>query len=188
MSEDFSSNIENELAAAEKELAAIDARRKLLLDRIRSLRDQQAQSGFERIVERLETGITSLTNFSTEKEKIGLFRSLFRGREDVYPRRFESTKTGKKGYLPVCQNEWITGVCQKPRIRCEQCNHRMFAPVTDEVVRNHLTGFDPKERSGKDFVMGVYPLLSDDTCWFLAVDFDKSTWQQDSAASCRGIF
>lgn len=105
MSENFVSNVESELSAAENELAALDARRKLLLDRIRFLRDQQAQSGFEKIGERLATGITSLTNFSAEKEKIALFRSLFRGREDVYPRRFESTKTGKKGYLPVCQNE-----------------------------------------------------------------------------------
>lgn len=182
MSKDFFSNIEYELAAAEKELAALDARRKILLEKIQSLRDPQARSGLEKIGERLEPGDTKLTDFSTEKEKLSLFRNLFRGREDVYPRRFESIKTGKKGYLPVCQNEWITGVCQKPRIRCEQCNHRMFAPVTDEVIRNHLTGLDPKERSGKDFVMGVYPLLPDDTCWFLAVDFDKTTWQQDAAA------
>lgn len=182
MSENFYSNAENELAAAENELAAIDARRKILLEKIQSLRHQQARSGLEKIGERRVSPNSSLTNLSTEKEKITLFRSLFRGREDVYPRRFESIKTGKKGYLPVCQNEWITGVCQKPRIRCEHCNHRMFAPVTDEVVRNHLTGFDPKERSGKDFVMGVYPLLPDDTCWFLAVDFDKTTWPQDAQA------
>jgi hypothetical protein len=181
MSEEFSSNVENELAAAENELEGLDARRKLLVERIRSLREQQARLRLEKRGERLEPGETSLTTFSTEKEKIVLFRSLFRGREDVYPRRFESTKTGKKGYLPVCQNEWVTGVCQKPRIRCEQCNHRIFAPVTDEIFGNHLRGFDPKERAGKDFVMGVYPLLPDDTCWFLAVDFDKTTWQQDAA-------
>jgi hypothetical protein len=84
-------------------LAAFDARRKILLERIRAVHDQQARSGFEKMVERLEPGDTSLTNFSTLKEKIALFRSFSSGREDVYPRQSESIKTGKKGYLPVSQ-------------------------------------------------------------------------------------
>src|SRR5216117_916733 len=72
--------------------------------------------------------------------KIALFRSLFRGRDDVYARRFESRKTGKSGYAPACANEWIRGICEKPRIRCAECPHRRFLPVTDEVIRWHLTG------------------------------------------------
>jgi hypothetical protein len=51
---------------------------------------------------------------SPPEAKIALFRALFRGREDVYPRRFESRKTGKTGYQPVCGNEWVQGVCEKP--------------------------------------------------------------------------
>jgi superfamily II DNA or RNA helicase len=188
MSDYSFSDLKNAIAAAEDELSALDARRTVLLEKIRSLRDQQIRIGLENVGGKLDSKEAGLTNLSTQDEKIALFRNLFRGREDVYPRRFESIKTGKKGYLPVCQNEWVTGVCLKPKIRCEQCNHRMFAPVTDDVVRNHLTGFDPKEHSGKDFVIGVYPLLPDDTCWFLAVDFDKTTWQQDAGAffeTCR---
>ena len=50
------------------------------------------------------------------------------------------------------------------------------------VVRNHLQGFDPQDRSGRDFTIGVYPMLPDETCWFLAVDFDKVSWQEDARA------
>src|SRR5438270_14029628 len=64
-----------------------------------------------------EHSIGPLTQASPAAEKIDLFRSLFRGREDVYPRRFESRKTGKTGYSPACANEWVRGVCEKPRIK-----------------------------------------------------------------------
>src|SRR5277367_420544 len=116
---------------------------------------------------------------SAPEDKIALFRSLFRGREDVYPRRFESRKTGKTGYSPVCANEWVRGVCEKPRIKCAECPHQMFLPITDDVIRHHLSGQD---ENGRDFVMGIYPMLLDESCFFLAADFDKATWQQDSKA------
>ena len=112
------------------------------------------------------------TNQSSREEKIALFRSLFCGREDVYPRRFESVKTGKKGYQLACRNEWVKGICEKPKIRCEDCGQREFLPVTNLVIRNHLQGFDPQDRPGRDFTIGVYLMLPDETCWFLAVDFD----------------
>jgi superfamily II DNA or RNA helicase/very-short-patch-repair endonuclease len=124
---------------------------------------------------------------SPSQAKIVLFRSLFRGREDVYPRRFESRKTGRSGYAPACANEWVRGICEKPRIKCAECPHRRFLPVTDEVIRWHLSGCDGE---GKPFVGGVYPLLQDETCFLLAVDFDKSGWQGDAAAfleSCRRL-
>ena len=79
---------------------------------------------------------------SSARVKIALFRSLFRGRDDVYPRRFESRKTGKSGYAPACANEWVRGICEKPRIKCAECPHRRFLPVTDEVIRWHLSGQD----------------------------------------------
>ena len=111
-----------------------------------------------------------------------MFRSLFRGREDVFPRRFESSKTGKSGYAPVCSNEWKSGVCQKPKISCQDCLNRSFTPVSDEIIRNHLKGEDPNDRMARDYTIGVYPFLVDETCWFLAVDFDKSTWIEDAKA------
>jgi hypothetical protein len=124
---------------------------------------------------------------SPVQAKVRLFRSLFRGREDVYARRFESRRTGKHGYAPACANEWVRGVCEKLRIKCADCVHRRFLPLTDGVIRWHLSG---AEGSGEPFVAGVYPLLPDDTCRFLAIDFDKSAWREDAAAcleSCRRL-
>lgn len=116
---------------------------------------------------------------SPAQAKIALFRTLFRGREDVWPRRFESLRTGKSGYAPACANEWRPGVCEKPRIKCAVCPHRQFLPVTDEAIHAHLTGTDD---AGKPFTMGVYPMLRDETCHFLAVDFDGKAWGEDATA------
>jgi superfamily II DNA or RNA helicase/very-short-patch-repair endonuclease len=126
-------------------------------------------------------------HLSPPEAKIALFRSLFRGRDDAYPRRFESRKTGKSGYQPACGNEWAPGLCEKPRIKCAACTHQKFLPVTDEVIRWHLSGHDD---FGREFVMGVYPLLRDETCNFLAADLDKAQWEEDAQAileTCRRL-
>ena len=111
--------------------------------------------------------------------KIALFRSLFRGRTGVYPRRVESRKIGRSEYAPACANEWVRGLCEKPRIKCADCSHRRFLPVTNEVMRWHLLG---RDGDGRPFVAGVYPLLQDETCGFLAVDFDNAGRQD---ACCK---
>jgi superfamily II DNA or RNA helicase/very-short-patch-repair endonuclease len=129
----------------------------------------------------------SIDHLSPPDAKIALFRTLFRGRDDVYARRFESRQTGKSGYSPACSNEWASGVCEKPRIKCAACPHQRFLPVTDDVVRWHLSGCD---NLGRDFVMGIYPLLRDETCFFLAIDLDKQNWQEDARAvmdTCRRL-
>ena len=114
---------------------------------------------------------------STE-EKVALFRRLFRGRTDVYPVRWES-KAGKSGYSPACANEWRSGICDKPRIKCADCGNRLPVPLTDQTIYDHLAG---------RHTVGVYPLLADDSCHFLAVDFDDADWRNDAQAfahSCR---
>lgn len=115
---------------------------------------------------------TELAKLSTD-EKVALFRSLFRGRTDVFPIRWESKTSGKSGYSPACANEWQPGICEKPRIKCSDCGNRRPIPLSDAVIFDHLTG----ERT-----VGVYPLLSDDTCYFLAVDFDEAEWREDVQA------
>src|SRR6266436_1469108 len=91
-----------------------------------------------------------VTNSSPPIAKIRLFRSFFRGREDIYPRRFESRKTGKSGYAPACGNEWVRGVCEKPRIKCTDCANRRFFQITDQTIGWHLLG---RDGAGRDFVM-----------------------------------
>jgi hypothetical protein len=129
----------------------------------------------------------AVNQHSPSEAKIALFRSLFRGRDDVYPRRFESRKTGKSGYSPACANEWVRGLCDRRTVKCMDCLNRRFLPVTDEAIRQHLTGYDP---NGREFVMGVYPMLLDETCFLLAADFDRETWREDASAvreTCRQL-
>lgn len=126
-----------------------------------------------------------VTQFASPAAKIALFRSLFRGREDVYPLRFESRQTGRSGYSPACANEWVRGLCDKRTVKCADCPHRRFLPVTDEVVRSHLLGAD---EAGRAVVMGLYPMLLDESCFLLAADFDEANWREDVAAvwqSCQ---
>ena len=116
----------------------------------------------------------------TTTEKVALFRRLFQGRTDVYPVRWES-KAGKAGYSPACANEWLAGVCEKPRVKCADCGHRQLMPLTDQTLYDHLAG---------RHTVGVYPLLTDDGCHFLAVDFDDADWRADAQAftqSCREL-
>jgi superfamily II DNA or RNA helicase len=117
----------------------------------------------------------------TPADKVKLFRSLFRGREDIFPTRFVSARTGKSGYAPACRNKFVRGVCGLPKIKCGDCLNQAFIPFDDSAVVGHLTG---------RHVMGIYPLLADETCWFLAVDFDKSSWIEDVGAfveTCRQV-
>ena len=129
-----------------------------------------------------------ITADSTSTEKIALFRRLFAGRHDVFPLRWENTKTKRSGYAPACGNEWIRGVCNKPQIKCGECPNQAFLPVSNEVIANHLRGSDRAKASRADFVAGVYPLMPDETCWFLTADFDGANWSADALAyveTCR---
>ena len=170
------------IAKAEEELARLNTERSRVIERLKNLRFERTQ--IDRLPSQLSlfSDSVSLTNDSPEDEKIALFRLLFHGREDVYPRRFQSAKTGRSGYQPACKNEWVRGICKKPKIKCRDCDNKSYLPVTDQVIRNHLMGFDPSTTSRKDFTIGVYPLLVDKTCWFLAADFDKDTWKEDVVA------
>lgn len=125
---------------------------------------------------------SGLCQASPVAEKIARFRELFRGRDDVYARRFENARSGKSGYSPACGNEWMRGVCEKPRIKCSDCPNPCWLAVTDEVVHWHLAGRDAADRP---FVMGVYPMLRDETCFLLAADFDGPGWMDDAACFAR---
>ena len=126
----------------------------------------------ERAFQQMEIPIFQITKNSDSSEKIQLFKSLFRGRDDVYARRWENKKKGTAGYTPACGNEWKYGICLKPKMSCSDCVHKDYLMLTDEVTEYHLTG-----RNG--LVVGIYPMLLNDTCYFLAIDFDDEGWQND---------
>lgn len=98
--------------------------------------------------------------------KVDLFISYFKGRNDVYPFRWES-QNGRSGYSPACWNEWKPKVCNKPRISCTECSNKQFKHYDGQAIFDHLKG---------NQTIGIYPLLENNTTHILAADFDKDDW------------
>jgi len=113
---------------------------------------------------------SDVNNTSDSLSKISLFMSLFKGRDDVYAKRWENKNKDTSGYSPVCLNLWKAGVCGKPKISCSKCKNKLYAALDEDVIENHLRG---------NIVVGIYPMLQDETCCFLAMDFDEADWQSD---------
>ena len=120
-------------------------------------------------------GVYSPLTFPSVKlsieERVAIFHSLFKGREDVYARRWFSKTTGKSGYQPVCINEWRRGVCDKKKFKCADCPNRHFAPLTYQDLYRHLEG---KDENCCD-VVGLYAIMPDNNCAFLCADFDDKS-------------
>jgi len=116
------------------------------------------------------------------QEKVALFRGLFKGREDVFARRWYSKASGKSGYQPVCLNEWNPQFCNKKQYKCAECPNRQLKALTYDDYYRHLEG---KSAGGCD-VIGLYVILNDNTCYFLCVDFDdklcENGYQKDVQA------
>jgi hypothetical protein len=148
---------------------------KVRLGLAETLESRTSPEGVQQEASRLEPSL-HLNDGANPTEKIRLFMSLFKGREEVYAKRWES-KEGRSGYAPVCLNEWKPGFCGKPEVKCAFCKHKSYAPLDARVIEAHLRG---------NLVAGIYPLRQDEKCHFLAMDFDKDGWQQDVSA-LRGV-
>lgn len=169
--------LDSAIASEEARLVELDRLRDATRDRLadlRALREPTRSGGAAKCE-------AASSEAWTPQRKVALFASLFRGREDVFPVRWERPAKGRSGWAPRCANEWKAGVCAKPRVRCGACPNQAFVkPVEDELLA-HLRGRQ---------VMGVYPLLPDDTTWLLAVDLDGRSWRTDVAAlreACREL-
>ncbi|MDO8501470.1 MAG: DEAD/DEAH box helicase family protein [Gemmatimonadaceae bacterium] len=177
-SEDDPPGIESALAEQEARVARLDHELAEARAHLLDLRERQAVAlGVRPSVPAPSPPGTS--SRLSVPEKISRFRTLFRGREDVYPKFWHNPKLNRSGYAPACANEWFRGVREKPLLRGGDALNREFLPVTDRVIEDHLRG---------RHTIGVYPLLTDDTCWFLAADFDDDGWRDDVAAfaeTCR---
>ncbi|MEO5711973.1 MAG: DEAD/DEAH box helicase family protein [Luteolibacter sp.] len=150
------------LEQIEVELRELDLRREALI----------RERGCLLLEEQLEKDTVVTAGF-TPAEKIDLFLSLFRCRVDVYPKLWENEKFGRKGYSPVCRNEWLRGICEKPKVKCSDCPHQAFPPLDESAARDHLTG---------KAVIGTYAIRENNTCVFLAADFDGDGWREDIRA------
>jgi superfamily II DNA or RNA helicase len=159
---------EHKLKEFEEQLQKMDADRISLLRKIHTLREELTQEA-EAARPLLGRSVTR-RDLSTNVEKARLFIDLFRAREDIFPRRWENQKTGKSGYAPACGNEWAKPLCQKPKIKCSDCTNQKFLHLNQQAVESHLRGAA---------TIGTYAIRVDDSCVFLACDFDESTWQSD---------
>lgn len=113
---------------------------------------------------------SGVNNRSDSISKIRLFMSLFKGRDDVYAKKWENKKKKTSGYSPVCLNQWQVGLCGKPKVSCFKCPNQLYDALDEQVIEDHLRG---------TIVAGIYPMLPDETCHFLAMDFDEAGWQDD---------
>lgn len=117
-----------------------------------------------------QINVHSININSTLEEKIRLYRSLFHGRNDVFALRWDNESKNTHGYKPYCINEWKHGICNKSEVKCSDCDFRKFKSLEDKDIVDHLSG---------QKTIGLYPLLSNDKCKFLAIDFDDTSWQKD---------
>ena len=144
-----------------------------LIEMIKNLQSENTMLK-EKIYGKLEKQekVKTKTTISND-EKVKIFMELFKGRTDIYAKRWTSNKTGKSGYSPVCKNEFSRFKCDKPRIKCNECANRELQPLTEDVILKHLKG---------EITVGIYPLLPGDLCNFLVIDFDEKTYEKDVIA------
>ncbi|HRO46483.1 DEAD/DEAH box helicase family protein [Agriterribacter sp.] len=109
-------------------------------------------------------------------QNIEIFKSLFKGRDNVFAIRWE--RDGKSGYMPAYILDWDQFKLHKAKGgTLKDFKDKAYAPLTDQRILNHLVG---KE------IVGIYPLLQDNTSWFIAADFDQSTAKTKSwIGECR---
>lgn len=160
-------DLDGAIATAEAELAGLVQRRGEVAEHLAVLRQQRGgvpRDGADAEVAPVDWPAA---------RKVELFRSLFRGRDDMFAARWENAAKQRAGYAPRCANEWQRGVCEKPRVRCGACPNQALLPAGEQAVLSHLQGRQ---------VMGIYPLLADETCWLLAIDLDGDTWPRDVRA------
>lgn len=170
----------SDVASLRRQLSDLDAQRAELAARLEALLADQSEPDL--VVP------STAERKRTTQEKVAIFRRLFAGRSDVFALRWENAKDGRSGYAPACSNEWVAGICGKPKIKCGTCPNQAFIPVTDDAIKRHLRGPSGSNGNRGDFIMGAYPLLLDETCWFLAADFDGEHWADDALAyleTCR---
>src|ERR1700757_77961 len=101
---------------------------------------------------------------SAPQDKVGFFLDLFRCRSDVYALRWENRRDGRSGWMPAIRGYWRKGMNRADA---------PYLPFTPDVIAQHLRG---------EFHIGLYPLGDDDTCWWVAADFDKEAAMLDALA------
>ncbi len=152
----------NSLTDNDREIESINQRLHTLEEERSRLLSRKAE------IESTTSDLIVTSSTLAPKAKVALFQKFFAGRDDIYAFRWENN-AGKTGYAIACRNEWQSGLCNKPKIKCGDCTNKSFRALEPKTIYDHLSGAQ---------TVGLYPLKRNNTCQFLAVDFDKSDWQQ----------
>ena len=128
-------------------------------------------------VEKLKKQLNEITPNSSEdtsnrEDSVKIFMNYFKGRNDVYPYlSIDKTNPNIKYFIPACANEWKNGVCNKTMgKKCKTCQYRENKPISKDTIYKHMYGNQS---------IGIYPLLENDTCFFLSLDFDDKDSKKD---------
>ena len=142
-----------QLEARLEALACEEAGLRARLDGLRARLDGQDKA----------SATSSNAHALSRQERVTVFRSLFRGRDDVFPLRWSSKAGEESGYSPACANEWVPGVCEKPRVKCRDCARRTLLPLDDRVIEGHLLedgvlgGPETRQRKAAGVVKRIAP-------------------------------
>lgn len=159
----FSSDLKQRIAEINSHLEQLEEQKQVLLKELHLLQEDNIYSS--------SCGVPAISATLTNSEqRLQLFSRLFRCREDVFPKYWENQAKKTKGYSPACRIEWKRGMCGKPKVKCGECPNQQFIPFDISIIREHLEG---------KITIGTYAIRKDDTCIFLAADFDKEHWKDD---------
>lgn len=156
---------EDKLNIIEQQLVELERQKKELLTEKKILLNSSAGS----------IATTQNSKTLSADQKVKLFMSLFKGRTDVFANRWKNTQ-GRSGYSVACDNEWVPNICNKPKVKCMDCTNQRFKSINEQVIYQHLAG---------KRIVGLYPLLQDNNCHLLAVDFDKNDWKEAVIAAAK---
>jgi len=155
----------------EKRLLLLEQEKKNLISELEATRKIEVDQKLHSPKPPIGTPVATSVPLTTT-DKVELFLKLFRCRESVFPKLWENKNKGIKGYAPACNNEWVRGICEKPKIKCSNCPSQAFPKLDAAAVDAHLRGA---------MTIGTYAIREDDTCIFLACDFDGEGWAEDVA-------
>ncbi len=152
-------NTTADLARVRTRLASLDAERSQLQRELEVL-EARLTSEHASVVHRTDFENAPVTNTSLSHEKVGLFRRLFAGRPDVFPVRWESSRSGRSGYSPACFNEWVKGICGKPKVKYRECPHQKFVPPDAGIIERGLCRKVPKSPAHSGRGRSMYRMLT----------------------------
>lgn len=145
----------------------------LKLIKVKELEIKKLQLEIDKLKKQFnEITTNSSEDISSREYSVKIFMNYFKGRNDVYPYlSIDKNNPNIKYYIPACANEWKNGVCNKTKgKKCKNCQYRDNKPISKETIYKHMYG---------NYPIGIYPLLENDTCFFLSLDFDDKDSKKD---------